>query len=628
MKTGFCLSYSPDGVYLELFGNRQNDSGLLHYYSYGKVTAVMMGRIYYQNDLVSLLPKQILKNYSLVFRTNPAALVLATFDAWGKDGLIRCEGDYSIAIWDGNTQEFIGIRDPLGGYPLFWTQQKNRFSLSTCLRQFVPDPVNSINLEYLARYVMDPSIATQQLSYRDTAFRGIQRVNAGTLLLANILLQQTREIPYWNWAEQINDPGTGRMDELAPTFRSLLSEAVNERLVPHKTVATHFSGGMDSTSVGLLAQDGVKLGRSAGPVRAIALVYKSFINLSHESTYIDCAEQESGIAIERLNADELYIFDGFNDPPIHDEPWANLSFMSTERAMIDAAERSGAETILTGVGGDHILDIPPCHIADLLRKGNIFSAWKEASQLAEIFNCGVWTMLYQFGIEYVLPIRFRQWEGSLTSMSEYCIPPWILPSFANEYNLRDRGIENLRRVSSFHSSTALSVALSTIANRNGDVNRWYLAAPKNIHIAHPFLDPRMIGFTLGCSIHMTDCFGSHKPLLAEAMRDILPEKIRQRKDKGNFNEAYMFGLSHNVGRLERMIREAPLDEIGLINRKILIQYLHRAALGAIQSSKSLGRFQKTLSLVKWLSQLHYWNSNRLIPTQIIPIDKYNNPSSG
>jgi asparagine synthase (glutamine-hydrolysing) len=94
-------------------------------------------------------------------------------------------------------------------------------------------------------------------------------------------------------------------------------------------------------------------------------------------------------------------------------------------------------------------------------------------------------------------------------------------------------------------------------------------------------------------------------VLGEAMADILPDSIRNRRRKGHFNEVYYLGLARNLKRLEAMIRQAPIDDLGMLDKHVLIRCLQEAALGGA-GVRPLHRFNLTLSLLKWLCMQDEW----------------------
>lgn len=203
----------------------------------------------------------------------------------------------------------------------------------------------------------------------------------------------------------------------------------------------------------------------------------------------------------------------------------------------------------------------------------------------------------------------------LNSQTDWTIPPWILPSFARRHSLQSRTIENLQRTYRLCRHTGLSVALSAISHMAGDVIRWTVAAPQGINIAHPFLDRRLLCLSLGIQLRLRPEPGVMKPVLAEAMRGILPDAIRNRRRKGHFNEVYYLGLAQNLSMLETMVREAPIDDLEMIDKACLLRCLQEASM-ASANARQLQRLNFTLSLLKWLHMQHEWEHASSHPAEV------------
>jgi asparagine synthase (glutamine-hydrolysing) len=137
-------------------------------------------------------------------------------------------------------------------------------------------------------------------------------------------------------------------------------------------------------------------------------------------------------------------------------------------------------------------------------------------------------------------------------------------------------------------------------------------------IAHPFLDARLLRFGLGMQTRLQAEPGRMKPVLAEAMRDVLPENIRNRRRKGHFNEVYYLGLARNLHKLELMIQEAPIEELGIIDKEVLTRCLQEAALWGV-GVRPLHRLNLTLSLIKWLCMQDEWQHTLPSPTAVIQV---------
>jgi asparagine synthase (glutamine-hydrolysing) len=206
----------------------------------------------------------------------------------------------------------------------------------------------------------------------------------------------------------------------------------------------------------------------------------------------------------------------------------------------------------------------------------------------------------------------------LSELDDWDLPPWIAQDFARRHALAARAAENASRVYRHGNSTPSSLALHSIERRVGGPYRSALAAPKGIALSHPFLDPRLLCFGMGMQARLPPTPAEVKPVLAEAMRGVLPEHIRTRRDKRSFNEVYYLGLSRNLVGLREMILQAPIEDFGMIEKDILIRCLEEAALGAV-GPRRLQRLNLTLSLITWLSLQSVWQSRSISPTDAIVI---------
>jgi asparagine synthase (glutamine-hydrolysing) len=322
---------------------------------------------------------------------------------------------------------------------------------------------------------------------------------------------------------------------------------------------------------------------------------------------VECVRGERGIRSHLIPADDVLEFDAYPDPPDHDEPCPELHILARDRALVGAAAAVNAGTILTGEGGDDVFDIPPYYIGELLKRGRLRAAWSEALSWARATSGSACQVLSRYGLVPILPAWLRSGWGALwrrvhapwEGQNDFTIPPWIRPGYARRYHLRGRAIANAHRALHSRHPAGLAAALSNLRSRVGDASRWYVTAPRGIALAHPFLDCRVV--RLGLSLHtwLQGFPGRQKPILAEAMRDLLPAPIRNRRDKGGFDETYFLGLSRNLPHLESLVRQAPLIESDLLDRDALLDCLRRAALGVAPDTAGQDRLNLTLSLLQW-----------------------------
>jgi asparagine synthase (glutamine-hydrolysing) len=607
MHVGFVVVRRTHDIEIQIRQPENNlQSALLTYARTGNSFALLMGRLYYRSERLAELRPVCPQDIFHECQVNDAALALALYRQLGVAALHRIEGDVALVIWDAETRQMVGLRDPLGGYPLFWTQYEDTVAMSTSIRPLCALlPHCLLNEAYFAEFVMMQAPVDEGTS-EQCVYVGIHRVLPGTLLRVRTGSAHVERHVYWDWLKHIQDPGTDDVPEIAEQYRTLLQAAIQER-IRGRTLA-HLSGGMDSTSIVLLAHDAICSGVGEAPLHTASLVYDRFPLLAQERPYIESVlQQETQITGHCIPADNLLDFDIFTDPPPHDEPCTVLASYATQQPVAALAVAVGALTIFTGHGADEVHHLLPYYLTDVLRQRHFWQAWKEATKWAKARNCSPWSFLLTFGVSpMVAPwAAGSRWAGALAKKdTDWSIPSWITPDFARRHALRCHALENARRMYQQCEHTALSVTLDSIKSRAGDAFRWSVTAPLGIAHVHPFLDPRLLTFGLGMQRRLLPDPENMKPVLAEAMRDRLPPAIRQRQRKNGFNEVYYQGLTRNLHMLETLVRQAPLEE--MIDKDILIQSMQHGSL-AVTAPRALQHLNYTLSLLKWLSMQQEWH---------------------
>jgi asparagine synthase (glutamine-hydrolysing) len=606
MQVGFAALVRKGQVVFQFYGRRPEEPrSLVTHAQQGRLHALLLGRLSYRQELIGQLP---VPAGSPVPATD-AALALAAYQHWGRAGLDRLEGSFALVVWDGDNQVLLGSRDPFGGYPLFWTRHPEGLAFGTCLGPLLQLlPCRSLNLDYLAEFLALPTPAFQELPTPQCAYEGVQRVSPGSTVEARVSDGRVHEHRYWNWLERKVDPQTGRLEELGDLVGDALRRAVGEQL--RGRVAAHCSGGMDSTAVALLARDGLRGAPGQPPVHAVSLVFDHVGGLSRETPYQESALGQPGLVPHRVPADDLLDYDCFADPPQHDEPFGALGCLGLQAKLVQVAAAAGADTLLTGLGADALIDQRPFHLADLLRRCRLWAAWRHARAWGRAGSQSAWYYLWNFGLAHCLPASWRAglrplWRGGFAAWRHQgpgTIPPWVRPAFARSHGLRGRALRHLRPSC---RPTNLAMVLSMLQANNGDCTNWYAAAPLGLAHVHPFLDPRFVCLCLGIQARFRQEPGSQKPLLAHAMRDVLPEPIRNRRRKSHYNALSHSGLARNLPALEALIRQAPTDDLGVFDKEVLLQCLRQAALGFIPGA-ALDKLDLSLAWLKWFSLQDAW----------------------
>jgi asparagine synthase (glutamine-hydrolysing) len=572
------------------------------------VRAVLMGRLYYRADVRARLDPAAAGSHGPA-GGNDAALALLAYRQHGLAGLERLEGDFALVIWDAGAQRLVTMRDPMGGYPVFYTVDRDGVAASTHIAPLLDLlPGRTLDQEYLADYMTLAGVTLEESPDGRTVYRGIRRVRSGSIAEFRLPSGQMTERRYWDWLERRVDPGTDDVAGLGEQCLERLQAAVRTRL--RGRTAAHVSGGMDSTGVALIAR---ALLPDHEPLHAVSLVYRRLPYLARERPYLESALERPGLTPHRIDADPLLDFADFDTAPAHDEPHPWLCRLGSLDAMDAVAARAGAATVMTGLGADEMLDMHPAYLADLLRSGRLWSAWSEAKRWARAEGSNAWHQLRLDGFGNLLPapmrMGLRTWlrggHAPWGRQTQWTIAPWIGHDFARRLDLRGRILANVHAIHGACRPAALSIALWSIRQGYGDFYRLNTAAPRGMMLTHPFRDPRVYSLGLGIQARARPQPGSgQKPILAAALRGILPDCILNRPSKGHFNEAYFLGLSRNLGRMEALVKEAPVDDLGFLDKATLLDGLQRAALGNAGDAPSLSAMDRTLALLLWVTREH------------------------
>ncbi len=597
MNRGFTVVIREQGADFHLYRPKGDCSGLLTFHESATGAVALFGRLHYQKELAARL--------GLGGNVRDAALALEAFRKWDDDALVQLEGDFSVAFWSRRNSKLIAGRDPQGGYPLFWTKASHDVAVSTsvfALTQMLPSV--ELNRAYFAKFLTleDPR---QEVLSEDCVYNKIRRVKpAHVIELDGEGVMKARR--YWNWLDQMADPGTDRLGDIAPLYRQRLAAAIEQRM--DGRCAAHFSGGMDSTSVALLASE-IRRSRSAAhSLDLLTMVYRRLPKLATERPYIESAISVAEACNSHfLDGDQALDFGAFLDPPPHEEPYSALWRMSMDRCLLNAARDLGAKSVLTGCGADELVDAKPYYLSDLLSGGHWRSAWREAARWARARGCNAWNVLCPFGLD-PLRARLRSWLGSTwcnrragrDGLAASQKSAWISREFVRQHVLADRLRPAAGKAKTDCQTTFLSQCVGTLTDQPGEVVRWSVAIPHGIQYSHPFQDRRVQCLALGTASRVRPEPTPHKPLLALAVGDLLPASIRRRRAKGHFDEVFYQGLSRHLPELEVLLSESTLEKLGVIDAHKLASTLEVASLGG-QNVRQLMPFILSLCLDCWLA---------------------------
>jgi asparagine synthase (glutamine-hydrolysing) len=538
----------------------------------GAYTITFNGEIYNYKEI-----RQELEQLGHAFRTQTdTEVILHAYQQWGANCLERFNGMWAFALWDRSEQKLFCARDRFGVKPFYYAFHNGHFVFASEIKQILqatgmPRRANPRTCSFFLEWgLLDNS--------SDTFFEGVSQLPAGHSLTLDVNLPSEPDIRrYWDLRVE---PQLRLSDEAAiEEFRALFENAVRIRLRSDVPVGVSLSGGLDSSSVLCKA-------REISPTTQFQTFSACFNDAEiDEREYIASAIQAaSGVGHPTFPQAKTF-WESLNSLIYHhDEPVGSSAAFPQWCVMAEARAHS-VPVILGGQGGDESL----CgyqkyhffHLWHLLRTGN-----------PRVFR------------EFIMWSRQGTSSyGKLNTAARY------LPRFfRTPFSLTSRICTREFRDASRSVSSGLGSASSLAERQKTDLT--YSSIPALLHhedrssMAHsiesrlPFLDYRLVEFSLRCAPSLKLRDGWSKWLLREALADTLPEKIRLRKTKLGFNTPETSWMEMGLQNGRRQMWETPTLRMG---RFIDPLKFHNECRNFVNNTGALpaGTLFRAISLETW-----------------------------
>ncbi|GFK94826.1 Asparagine synthetase [glutamine-hydrolyzing] 1 [Fundidesulfovibrio magnetotacticus] len=182
-------------------------------------------------------------------------VALAAYALWGDACQERFNGMWTMLVWDRRERTLWISRDRFGVKPLFYVDRPDCFAVASEIKCLLPlGPLEPDRREALAYLADGPSEA-----HTETMFQGVRRFPPGACALlrpddppGSLTPRRWFHMPPPCLEHSFS---ASRLDSLAEEYRELLKDAVRLRLFADVKVSCALSGGLDSSSIALLASE-------------------------------------------------------------------------------------------------------------------------------------------------------------------------------------------------------------------------------------------------------------------------------------------------------------------------------------------------------------------------------------
>ena len=510
-----------------------------------------------------------------------AELFAKAYRWWGEKLQSHVLGEYAVSVFDEPHARLFITHDSLGLAPLFYSREPDRFAFASHLEDLVLIiGIDQLDEEYIADYLATGTVISSR-----TPYANLRRLEPGHSL--HWINRRLSVIKTWDIA-QIEPLVLGSDEEYGERFRVLLSDGVNAALCSDGKVWSELSGGLDSSSVVSVAAHS-----GARGLEAISIVFDSSRS-ADESEWMKAVIESHSLPWHTINADDAKPFSElpqeFYAEPNSASPGAGLF-----RLYKALAESHGVRVILSGTGGDQVFcgSPKPYYLADFMpfQMNHLFAAladWKTRNpeERSLMYLC----------LRNVLQPSLRYFTHRSLTSADTQAPPWIHPGYHHDLRWKKRSDFQV-------APRCRSVGHQYLAERILSIgfarNDWDQGAD-SFEFRNPLLYRPLVEFMIAIPWEQKLQPDQDRCLQRRALNGILPERIRQRKNKGEPNEAYFEGLRNGSPWTEFLLNRPRIVDRGYVDDHLWREAVNQARFGW---TPTMRHFIAAATLEIWLRQL-------------------------
>lgn len=519
-------------------------------------------------------------------------VIMASYDCWGENCLNKFNGMWAFAIYDKKSNKIFCARDRFGVKPFYYTEFNKKFIFSSEIKQFtgLENWVSTANknrlYDFLYYGIFDHT--------NETLFENVFQLRGGEKLVFDLGNCTYKVSEWYNIRSKISSSKQD-FDTCKEQFKQLFVDAVKVRLRSDVKVGSCLSGGLDSSSIVCVAND---LLRQAGVEERQETVSSCFdIKKYDEQEYIDEVVKKTQVAAHKVFPKFDDLFAELDKITWHqDEPFGSTSIFS-QWNVFKSAHENNITVMLDGQGADEQLagydGFFTANFNGLLRRGKVITLLKEMRAFKTIFGKRKFNpfvgLCYGFISSYfhsiASPIARKLVNGNDLS--------WIKLNKSTDKQSADRILLGNQKSILKHSlAQIIHTSLPALLHYE---DRDSMA--HSIESRVPFVDYRIVEFTLGLKDQHKIKDAKTKYILRESMKDVLPERIYNRHDKMGFLSPEEVWIRNNPDIFRKEIEEA-CDRLGeLVDKKKVLTWFDER----LDSNKSFGYiFWKLISVGRWI----------------------------
>ncbi|MER5519821.1 asparagine synthase-related protein [Streptomyces sp. NPDC002763] len=401
-----------------------------------------------------------------------------------------------------------------------------------------------------------------------------------------------------------------------PAVRAALTAAVDARTAGEDTLSADLTGGLDSTSLCFLATREKEQPRLGG-VRLVTLHWQSLDPDNDDATWAmratahlpDIEHVRPAPSQWPLWYSDLTALTGDAVPTDEPGPWVRDGARMSVLCRLMTGR--GSRLHLMGGGGDELFSSSPPHLHDYVRRHPL-AAWSRIRtqraaqhwplgqllrQLADGRTFGQWLTAWAQGLTTPQPLSPALVRGAPSTAwgVDLRMPPWASRDATEA--VRDLLKEAADTAEPLAPQRGQHTALACVRTGGRGLRLLnQVMSRQGLGLAAPYLDDQVIEAALAIRVAERSTPGRYKPVLAEAVRGIVPDDVLRRNTKGEYSADFHVGLRRNRAGLVELFDGSWLGGAGLIDDAAV----RASLLGVHPTPEGLRSLSSSLGSEIWL----------------------------
>lgn len=478
--------------------------------------------------------RETLKAAGARFRTSSdSEVILEAYAAYGLDAFSKFNGMWAIALWDTLEKELILSRDRFGEKPIYVHRTAERLIFASEIKGILAaEPSLAVpNQRFIAGFLEVPWVGIG----RETPFSGIERLpHATTQVFSLDGTERTHD--YWDFEPRDAAVSGMSFQDAEQQTLELLTDAIRIRFRSDVPVGTCLSGGLDSSSIVALAAR--KLGQAP---KAFSAIYAA--SGFEEGEFIEEMNQRFSLDSHRVLPDGSDLPETFAKIAYYqDEPSGGPGLYSQWHVMKRATRE--VKVLLDGQGGDEVFagyfpyfDPYTEVLLSRARNFDFGAAWdalRAGPRIRDLTGRDPVRTWLLDAVRRRLPRRVQKANALLRRLRSGQAP-----------SLDQLGPGLIAHARSRNAERSLAPSGNPLTNMLWD-QIMRTSVPGLLHYEDrdsmafsiearvPFLDHRLVEFAFNLPMEFKIHLDQTKRVLRSAMKGILPEKVRLRRDKKGY----------------------------------------------------------------------------------------------